>query len=340
MFSEKKLIDFTKVSDSPIDDFVIENGYVSYKGIQEVVKIPGFINGQVVKGISRGAFEESDVLAVSFPDSVIELCDSAFYSCIDLEQIDFNEGLIKVGKHCFQSCESLNSVSFPKSLKIIESYAFDECVQLKEILFNGNIEHIGAYAFSETRVVSVSLPEGLTFLGNCLFSNCDSLIYVDLPSTLQHIGAHSFSYCQKLRYILIPENVESIGPNAFEECSNIEVVILPKKLPRFTENSFSGMPYVDNLVSIHSKKRNVIVESNQQYFNDATNNILTILSQLNLTAETSKSTSIKNDVVHKYPLKDVVPAMKYIRLKEQEFNEFYFNFRKDTCSELGIPMNQ
>lgn len=335
-FSEKKLIDFTQVNDSPTDDFVIESGYVSYKGTQEVVKIPALINGQVVRGISRGAFEESGVIAVSFPDSVIELCDSAFDSCIDLKQIDFNEGLIKVGNYCFQSCWFLNSVSFPKSLKIIESYAFDECIRLKEILFNGDIEHIGAYAFSETSVVSVSLPEGLTFLGNCLFSNCYSLIYVDLPSTLKHIGAHSFSNCKKLRYILIPENVESVGPNAFEECSNIEVVILPKKLPKFAENSFSGMPYVDNLVSIHSKKRNVIVESTQQYFN--IDSILTILSQLNPTAKTSTST--RNDVVHKFPLKEVVPAMKYIRLKEHEFNEFYLKLREDICSEVGIPMNQ
>ena len=76
-----------------------------------------------------------------------------------------------------------------------ERLVFDECIGLKH----------------------VSLPEGLTKIGDGTFENCSALRSIRLPSTLNEIGDEAFKGCTKLVSIIIPENVETIGKRAFPE---------------------------------------------------------------------------------------------------------------------------
>ena len=87
---------------------------------------------------------------------------------------------------------------------------------------------IGEYAFSASawwrrtpnndtrkKIKSVSIPEGITEIGQSAFSGCESMEAVQLPETLLRIREYTFSDCRKLTQVSIPKSVKSIAQSAF-----------------------------------------------------------------------------------------------------------------------------
>ena len=68
---------------------------------------------------------------------------------------------------------------------------------------------------------NISLPEGVTEIGNDAFNGCSSLDAIDIPTTLQSIGSGAFNGCSSLDGIYIPYATTFIGFNAFSECDSL-----------------------------------------------------------------------------------------------------------------------
>ena len=98
---------------------------------------------------------------------------------------------------------------------------------------------LAANAFAHCQnLQSVTLPEGLTTIGNGAFNCCYALTETTLPNSLQSIGTGAFSFCNSLQTIIIPDNVTSIGKGAFKFCKSLTSVTLPKGLRMLEENTF------------------------------------------------------------------------------------------------------
>ncbi|MDE6272571.1 MAG: leucine-rich repeat domain-containing protein [Muribaculaceae bacterium] len=67
-------------------------------------------------------------------------------------------------------------------------------------------------------IVSVVLPDNLTFIGEAAFGHCTNLMSITLPPSLKSIGKNAFEICYPLQEISIPAGVESIGSGAFSGC--------------------------------------------------------------------------------------------------------------------------
>jgi len=68
---------------------------------------------------------------------------------------------------------------------------------------------------------NVTIPEGVTAIGDSAFSRCTELTSVTIPSSVTSIGYDAFYYCRSLTNITIPEGVTSIGMSAFDECYSL-----------------------------------------------------------------------------------------------------------------------
>ena len=63
----------------------------------------------------------------------------------------------------------------------------------------------------------VSIPYGITSIGNMAFKGCTSLRSIDIPNSVVSIGSEAFSGCRRLAYVAIPETVSFIDEYAFYE---------------------------------------------------------------------------------------------------------------------------
>ena len=89
-------------------------------------------------------------------------------------------------------------------------------------------------------ILSVSLPEGLTSIGNYAFQYCSSLTSITIPNSVTSIGESTFRNCSALTSITIPNSVTSIGYAAFEYCSSLTSITLPNSVITIGNGAFNS----------------------------------------------------------------------------------------------------
>ncbi|MBQ4578150.1 MAG: leucine-rich repeat protein [Clostridia bacterium] len=90
------------------------------------------------------------------------------------------------------------------------------------------------------KITAVSLPEGLTGLGNFAFSDCAGLVEVELPSQLYGIGSCAFQNCASLTGITLPESLSYIDNDAFRNCTSLTDIHLPANVWSLGTSVFGG----------------------------------------------------------------------------------------------------
>lgn len=98
----------------------------------------------------------------------------------------------------------------------------------------------GAF-FGLSSLTSLSLPSGLTSIGDQAFHECSGLTSLSLPSGLTSIGNQVFCYCSGLTTLSLPSGITSIGYNAFYGCSGLtSIYVYTEKMPKLGTNMFDG----------------------------------------------------------------------------------------------------
>lgn len=152
---------------------------------------------------------------IEIPWSVVEIKESAFEKCENLEKVSFPDGLglndavmqstlNKVGVKAFKDCTKLTKIEFPNTLTAINGSAFNNCVSIKNIVIPKNVLTLGAGAFDGCYLlenVEFAKDSILENIQTRAFANCSALTSVKLPATLKNIGNEGFMGCSALKII-------------------------------------------------------------------------------------------------------------------------------------------
>jgi hypothetical protein len=87
-------------------------------------------------------------------------------------------------------------------------------------------------------ITSLSLPEGLTTIGNGAFIWCNNLTSVVIPNSVTQIGEAAFRDCRALKSVKMCENVKEIGESAFNNCQKLASITLPEGLTIINNSVF------------------------------------------------------------------------------------------------------
>ena len=102
---------------------------------------------------------------------------------------------------------------------VIGACAFDGCSGLTSLTLPAGITSIGNYAFWRCRgLTSLTLPAGITSIGSRTFRNCSGLTSLTLPVGITSISDNAFDGCSGLTSLTLPAGITSIGSYAFEDC--------------------------------------------------------------------------------------------------------------------------
>ena len=85
---------------------------------------------------------EKRVKNLIIPDTMSQISDNAFSSCISLKKVVLPDSIITIGKGAFNECHYLNSVSLGKNVSTIEERAFTDCYSLKYLSIPMSVNHI------------------------------------------------------------------------------------------------------------------------------------------------------------------------------------------------------
>lgn len=181
-------------------------------------------------------------------DYIVNAIDEkAFYNCSSLTSVTIPNTITTIGNYSFYGCSGLSSLTIGKSVTSIGNNAFSRCDNLKELTWNAkncssnsnmsksNIEHvtIGSevevlpnYFVSESKIAEVTIPNSVTWIGVCAFSNCNGLTSIDIPNSVTVIDNLAFYNCTGLSNLTIGNSVYYIGSDAFRFCTGLTDITL------------------------------------------------------------------------------------------------------------------
>ncbi len=112
---------------------------------------------------------------------------------------------------------------------------------LTSITIPDGVTSLGDAAFySCTSLTNVTLPNGVTNIGGFAFANCTSLTGITVPGSVTSIGEGAFDNCTALTTLRIPDSVTSIGGGAFYSCINLASVTLGNSVASLGGYAFYG----------------------------------------------------------------------------------------------------
>ncbi len=225
-------------------------------------------------------------------DNVIRIGDYAFAACYSLANISIPDGVTTIGEGAFKNCEKLESIKFPVSITDIGSYAFYECSNLTSIKIPDSVTNIGCSVFSickkltsiivdpdnkhysndeygvlfdknKTKLLQYpsgnniayyTVPDGVIYIEDTAFENCDTLQSVVLPNGVKTIAASMFYNCDDLKSITMGDDVTSIGERAFYYCSSLTSIIIPDSVTSIGVQAFNSCESLKNITIPNSVK--------------------------------------------------------------------------------------
>lgn len=215
-FSAPMLVHGAEDRQSTDSDFHIdkEGCLTSYTGSEEHVVIPEGVK-RIGGNPDNSIFEdtETDIKSVVIPDSVIEIGERAFYTCLQLEEVTMGNGVKKIGQEAFAGCFKMKTIHLSDSLQEIGLRAFNFCESLEALELPSSLRNIEMEAFGNCiSLKSLNIPDGVQAIPPGTFDRCSSMEELYIPSSVTKIGAGSK---------LMPQYVgERTG---LEDCDNLTI---------------------------------------------------------------------------------------------------------------------
>ena len=194
-----------------------------------------------------------------------------------------DDGIVTEGT-IYDVITSLRGSSFAGKLEIIKGELLINSQDMEEIrvaqsmgiqvnpyiIIDGELKSDGANLALMDSTGTLTIPDGVTKIGNGAFANLSGLKTIIIPGTVKEIGTNAFTnnadltrvvlqegieiigreafkQCNNLTTIELPESLNSIGASAFEECYNLDNVIIPSQITRISAYTFYGCDKLKNI---------------------------------------------------------------------------------------------
>ena len=88
-------------------------------------------------------------------------------------------------------------------------------------------------------LTSITVPKGITALGNYCFEGCFVLTSITLPEGITSLGNYCFGACYELPSITLPEGVISLGHECFYGCNRLSRISIPSTIKEIGDDIFT-----------------------------------------------------------------------------------------------------
>ena len=182
----------------------------------------------------------------------VEMLPSNFVSQSQITSISFPASVKQISDYAFYDCEGLTELVIPETIQSIGSYAFSDCYGLNRLTWNAiDCDNLGNMSFEG--ISQVTIGDRVKTLPNN-FCQYVKITSVQLPNSLQSIGNGAFSYSQ-LQSIEIPGGVQSIGDYAFRGCQ-LQSIEIPSGMQSIGEEAFLNNSFSLNSIKVQSGNPN------------------------------------------------------------------------------------
>ncbi len=174
--------------------------------------------------------------------SVTKINSYAFYKNSKITSLKIGNSVTEIGSNAFEMCLSLKSIVISESVSKIGSRAFAYCSSLEKAYYKGNLSQWCNVSIEFEQAHPLFHAKELYIDGKLLGGD------ITIPDGVTSIGDYAFYKFDKLMQVIIPSKINYVGAHAFEKCSNLDIYCEAKEKPSKWRNSwnYSGCPVVWN----------------------------------------------------------------------------------------------
>ena len=261
----------------------------SYTGNETEITVPSVADGMPVQSIAANAFNgNSNITKIILQSGIKSLGEGAFSNMSSLTELVLPGTVVSYGANLLTGSDSIEKITIASNFNKQLRYLFGNnianvpaslvyikyangCSEINSTMWspatikNGgdpivlelasDMTSIPSYAFSGCQgLVSVIIPEGVTYINERVFYGCSNLEKVVLPTTLYTISNLAFYECTKLSDINLEDcsSLYNIYSSAFNNCDALTEITLPTNLQYLNDESFA---YCDNLAKINFNEK-------------------------------------------------------------------------------------
>lgn len=124
---------------------------------------------------------------------------------------------------------------------VVTAYKGSETtITLPTAIGENTVKGIAQNAFASSALVSVTIPDGYTVIGEGAFMKSASLTGVTIPASVTEIREDAFKFCSAIKSIALPANTAVLGAKVFYGCSSLETVNIPTAIDTIPDSMFFG----------------------------------------------------------------------------------------------------
>lgn len=129
------------------------DGVLFEKETKKLVSYPGGLEDrtyeipQGIVAIGDGAFHNTRIVSLIYPDSVTSIGSYAFDGCDNITKVTIPDSVTSVGSYAYKQCHSLTKAVIPATLASISEGMFYGCETLTDVTIEEGVTAIGSKAF-------------------------------------------------------------------------------------------------------------------------------------------------------------------------------------------------
>jgi len=152
-----------------------------------------------------------------------------------------------IGDSAFRLCWNLTSINYPNTITTIGGSTL-QGTNIVSIIIPDSVTYMGIYTFYDCNsLISVTIGSGITILTDSTFQGCTSLSSIIIPNTITALNDKIFWSCNQLNNIIIPYSVTYIGHRSFGRCTALTSIVLPNSITTLGTSIFESCSYLTSV---------------------------------------------------------------------------------------------
>ena len=152
-----------------------------------------------------GRQNESEIQSLVIEEGITNI-GSYVFNNLNIKSVTFPSTLKEIGEYAFWQSHYLETLDIPDNVKYIKEAAFLEARSLKTVKLPASLISIGDNAFFFCSLLEgIEIPSGCTAIGEKAFSLCQSMKTLSIPKSVSAIYNDAFKGCTALESITVEE---------------------------------------------------------------------------------------------------------------------------------------